>query len=143
MDGTMTEYKLTGLLPLSRYIVLVQGEREGHYTSIVTTEFITGIFKKKEKCIEFPVFDKYFYWVFFFRSLGKLRFPFPADCSQELLNGALGSGEVDVYPLGKEGPSVRVYCDMETEGGGWTVRQTDSVSSLSGKKVEERIQTTA
>lgn len=41
----MTEYKLTGLLPMSRYIVLVQGERDGRYTSIVTTEFITGIFK--------------------------------------------------------------------------------------------------
>lgn len=46
LDGTMTEYKLTGLLPMSRYIVLVQGEREGRYTSIVTTEFITGIFLK-------------------------------------------------------------------------------------------------
>lgn len=45
----MTEYKLTGLLPMSRYIVLVQGERDGRYTSIVTTEFITGIFKKKQK----------------------------------------------------------------------------------------------
>lgn len=47
MDGTMTEYKLTGLFPMSRYIVLVQGERDGRYTSIVTTEFITGIFFKK------------------------------------------------------------------------------------------------
>lgn len=45
----MTEYKLTGLLPMSRYIILVQGEREGRYTSIVTTEFITGIVKKKKK----------------------------------------------------------------------------------------------
>lgn len=46
LDGTMTEYKLTGLFPMSRYIVLVQGERDGRYTSIVTTEFITGILKK-------------------------------------------------------------------------------------------------
>lgn len=43
MDGSITEYKLTGLLPMSRYIVVVEGERDGHYTSIVTTEFITGI----------------------------------------------------------------------------------------------------
>lgn len=65
--------------------------------------------------------------MFFFS--GKVRFPFPTECSQELLNGALESGEVDIYPQGKEGQAVRVYCDMETDGGGWTVKLQTVISA--------------
>lgn len=42
LDGSITEYRMTDLLPMSHYFVLVQGERDGHYTSVVTTEFNTG-----------------------------------------------------------------------------------------------------
>ena len=42
LDHTITEYRLARLLPMTRYMVLVQGERDGHYTSIVTSEFVTG-----------------------------------------------------------------------------------------------------
>lgn len=110
---------------MSRYIVLVQGERDGHYTSVVTTEFITGIIYSAvivHLSAQSALKTSLKFFLLFFYPSGKLRFPFPTECSQELLNGALESGEVDIYPQGKEGRSVRVYCDMETDGGGWTVR---------------------
>ncbi|XP_042242707.1 techylectin-5A-like [Homarus americanus] len=45
----------------------------------------------------------------------------PTDCADLLLMGHSTSGVYDIYPFRcKCSKPVKVWCDMETEGGGWT-----------------------
>ncbi|GFS95574.1 techylectin-5A [Nephila pilipes] len=49
----------------------------------------------------------------------------PVDCFEVLENGNNRSGVYTIYPRNRltSGKSVDVYCDMETDDGGWTVIQ--------------------
>ncbi|XP_070812025.1 tenascin [Pituophis catenifer annectens] len=50
-----------------------------------------------------------------------LLYPYPKDCSQALLNGEIASGLYTIYLYGNQSQPVEVYCDMNSDGGGWIV----------------------
>uniref|UniRef100_A0A673XNZ4 Tenascin Cb n=1 Tax=Salmo trutta TaxID=8032 RepID=A0A673XNZ4_SALTR len=93
MIPTATSYNMAQLSASTEYSVRLQAIAGPKRSRVITTVFTTiGVLYKH-----------------------------PRDCSQALLNGDTVSGVHTIYLGGDESQPIQVYCDMDTDGGGWIV----------------------
>ncbi|XP_074544512.1 tenascin-N isoform X2 [Halichoeres trimaculatus] len=64
-----------------------------------------------------------------FKTVG-LSYPFPMDCVQIMKNGNKQSGIYTVYINSDRSKPIEVFCDMDTDGGGWLMLQRRTTGKL-------------
>ncbi|XP_068095721.1 tenascin-N-like isoform X2 [Hyperolius riggenbachi] len=95
LDAASKRYELKGLKRGADYKVYLQAYKGNKRSRQVITTFITVA----------------------------MVITFPVDCVQVRMAGNKKSGVYTIYPDGENSKGVRVFCDQDTDGGGWTVFQ--------------------
>ncbi|XP_023368699.1 tenascin-X isoform X1 [Otolemur garnettii] len=95
LPGGVTSHQILGLFPSTPYSAQLRAMWGESLTPPVSTSFTTG----------------------------GLRIPFPRDCGEEMQNGATTSRTTTIFLNGNRERPLNVFCDMETDGGGWLVFQ--------------------
>nr|CAI9704445.1 unnamed protein product [Rangifer tarandus platyrhynchus] len=95
LPGGVTSHQLRGLFPSTPYSTWLRAMWGDSFTPPVSTSFTTG----------------------------GLQIPFPRDCGEEMQNGVSTSRTTTIFLNGNRERPLNVFCDMETDGGGWLVFQ--------------------
>ncbi|KAM6918759.1 tenascin-N isoform 1-T2 [Xenentodon cancila] len=102
LGGRENSFVASGLETGKRYIVTIIAYRGFKRSKVVETVFTT---------------------------VGVL-YPFPMDCVQILKNGNKQSGIYTIYIDSVRSKPIEVYCDMDTDGGGWLMLQRRNTGKL-------------